>query len=99
MFENFVPTFSHSLYAQAINHLSKFFYTNAVALHLIEDEHLIAAFSELGCTLVSRKVLSTTMLNAAYLEIREKAESNAAMTGLLGIARQAAAGRKPLLLW
>lgn len=54
----------------AIKHISYFFYTNCVALHLIEDPDLVAAFKCLGIQLPGRKALSTTHLDKAYNDVQ-----------------------------
>jgi hypothetical protein len=53
-------------FLQALKHLSLFFYTNMVALQLIECPHLQAAFKVFGVDLPGRKKLSTSMLDKAY---------------------------------
>lgn len=56
----------------AQKHLHRFFFHNCVALQLIEDPDLVAAFKAVGVPLVSRKVLSTTELDREYERVKAK---------------------------
>jgi hypothetical protein len=56
---------------QARESLGRFFYKNNVALQLIEDPDLVAAFLALGAHLPSRDMLSNSMLTAEYQRVRD----------------------------
>jgi Protein of unknown function (DUF 659) len=82
--------------------LALFFYTNNVALQLVEDPHLVAAFKAMGADLPSRKVLSTTELDKVYKQQQQQLTSTLEASPLINLATdgwksKSAGGGAPLL--
>ncbi|GFR43148.1 hypothetical protein Agub_g4172, partial [Astrephomene gubernaculifera] len=80
-----------------------FFFTNNIALHLIENPHLVRACAALGVTLPSRKKLATLYLEEAYNSVKAatvawcRCAGNLAVLATDGWRSRLAASGTPLL--
>lgn len=61
---------SYAQTKRAIEHLARFFFTSNVALTLIDNVDIKAAFAVLGCAVPSRKVLAGELLDAEFNRVR-----------------------------
>lgn len=72
----------------ALKELSLFFYTTNTPLHLVEDPHLQACLEALGVEhedLLSRKQLSTTVLDAEFVKEQQKLSANLEALDLINL--------------
>jgi hypothetical protein len=70
----------------ATTHLARFFYMSGTALHLIEQEDLVAAFAAVGVCLPKRKVLAGRMLDAEYERVKTGVDKQISSLPMLQLA-------------
>jgi hypothetical protein len=72
--------------AKAVEHLGRFFFCNNVALQLVDDPHLKAAFGAVGVPLPTRKTLSTVHLDAEASRVQAQAQQQIDNLQLIQVA-------------
>jgi hypothetical protein len=100
--DTYVVRVSAEAQAQALHHLSLFFFKHNVPLHLVESPSLKAAFAALGLKLPCRQTLSTTLLDKEFAAVQTTTKETIDEQALVQLAsdgwrRRSAAGGNPLI--